>query len=390
MDNSKFRILIVDDTPKNLQILANILTGQGYSFEYATNGKAALEWMEETAFDLVLLDIMMPDMDGYEVCAHLKKGPLTKDIPIIFLTAKTETESIVKGFEMGASDYVIKPFNKNELLARISTHLSLRQTQEEIKEKNKTIVDSLNYARRIQQAVLPDPGLLDTLCKEHFIFYRPRDIVSGDFYWIKQIKNFIFIAAADCTGHGVPGAFMSILGVSLLNEILGKSKLDQPNEILNRLRKKIKSSLHQTGADNDQKDGMDMALCMIDTETSELQFAGAFNPLYLIRNGELHEYKGDRQPIAIYENEISFTNHTINIQNNDIIYIFSDGFADQIGGPKDKKFKIQNFKQLLLEINANSMERQFEIIEKTFNDWKGNNEQLDDVLIVGMRFREVF
>ncbi|MCK4678995.1 MAG: serine/threonine-protein phosphatase, partial [Bacteroidales bacterium] len=198
-------------------------------------------------------------------------------------------------------------------------------------------------------------------------------------------NNFLIIAAVDCTGHGVPGAFMSMLGTSFLNETVTKTKFDKPNEILERLRKKVKISLKQTGKDIEQRDGMDMALCILDLDNKEMQYAGAYNPLYLIRNGELIEYKADRQPVAIHYVEKEFTNHVIKLQEGDALYIFSDGFYDQLGGTKYKKFLSKNFKSLLLEINKKSMEQQKDLLDKTLKEWMKDYEQIDDILVIGIR-----
>lgn len=384
-DPSEFSILIVDDIPKNLQVLGNVLSHEGYKFEFSTDGKKALDWVKRKNFDLILLDVMMPEMSGFEVCEHLKANTKTSDIPVIFLTARTDTESIVEGFNLGAVDYVTKPFNKSELLARVSTQVALKKSRDETSQYLKLLKDSVNYAEKIQDAVLPLQELLNDVFPEYFILYKPKDIVSGDFYWIKRIKNFVYVVAADCTGHGVPGAFMSMLGITLLNEIITKSSLDNPDQILNSLRKKVKTSLKQTGEVMEQKDGMDIAICMINTENLHLQYAGAHNPLYIFRNNELIEFKGDRQPIAIHIKETDFKNHQIDLQKGDAIYIFSDGYYDQFGGNGNKKFMVRQFKQLLENINQKPMNEQHDILNNTFGDWKGDNDQIDDVLVIGMR-----
>jgi len=384
-DPSEFSILIVDDIPKNLQVLGNVLSHEGYKFEFSTDGKKALDWTKNKDFDLILLDVMMPEMSGFEVCERLKANSKTSDIPIIFLTARTDTESIVKGFNLGAVDYVTKPFNKSELMARVSTQVTLKKSRDEISQYLKLITYSLNYAEKIQEAVLPSPRLLNNVFTDYFILYKPKDIVSGDFYWINHIKNFVLVAAADCTGHGVPGAFMSMLGITLLNEIVSKSRLDNPNQILNFMRQKVKASLKQTGKQMEQKDGMDIALCMINTDNLHLQYAGAYNPLYIFRNNELIEFKADRQPIAIHKKERDFTNHQIDLKKGDTIYIFSDGYYDQFGGDENKKFYVRQFKQLLKNINQKPMKEQHNILNNTFGDWKGDNDQIDDVLVIGMR-----
>ena len=281
----------------------------------------------------------------------------------------------------------------------------IAQSKEEIEtqrdglfKQKQEIVDSINYAQRIQEAVLPSPELMDEVLNDHFVFYKPRDIVSGDFYWIKKIKNFSFAVAADCTGHGVPGAFMSMLGSSFLNEIITSRTLDNAAVILDRLRNKVKKSLHQKGEEGEQKDGMDISILIIDSESLELQFAGAYNSLYIIRkndnavetvneegNYEVIKLKADRQPIGIYIREKDFTNHSFQLKEGDTIYAFSDGYVDQFGGDTGGKFKSVRFKNLLLSFQDKTMEEQKHILGRTFNKWKRDIEQVDDVLIMGIR-----
>jgi serine phosphatase RsbU (regulator of sigma subunit) len=270
--------------------------------------------------------------------------------------------------------------------------------------QKKDITDSIGYAQRIQAAILPHKTYLDKLIPEYFVLYKPRDIVSGDFYWIKEVESSIVIVVADCTGHGVPGAFMSMLGITLLNEQFVEGRSNKPGEILGELRTKVKAMLVQEGTIRDQKDGMDMAIAIINKEKKELQFAGAYNPLYLIRHrkqltgkepgsetlpeGEdslLVELKGDKQPIGIHWEETGFRNHVIGLKENDSVYVFSDGYVDQFGGDHRKKFKTQQFKELLLSVQSESMEKQKQIIEKTFEAWRGDMEQIDDVCVVGIR-----
>jgi len=270
--------------------------------------------------------------------------------------------------------------------------------------QKKEITDSIGYAQRIQAAILPHKSYLDKIIPNYFVLFNPRDIVSGDFYWIREVDSSIVIVAADCTGHGVPGAFMSMLGITLLNELFGEGRIDKPGEILGQLRSKVKTMLVQEGNMRDQKDGMDMAIAVVDKERRTLQFAGAYNPLYLIREKEqvtgkeagsentlqgkdslLFEYKGDKQPIGVHWEETAFTNHIISLQKGDSIYVFSDGFVDQFGGSLRKKFKTQKFKDLLLEIQSEPMENQKKILEETFEKWRGDIEQIDDVCVIGVR-----
>lgn len=259
-----------------------------------------------------------------------------------------------------------------------------------VEEKNKEIIDSINYAQKIQSAIIPPEAHITELLHENFIFYKPRDIVSGDFYWVKQVNHHIVLVAADCTGHGVPGAFMSMLGISFLNEIVQRREITQANQILNELRKQIKHSLRQHGKREECKDGMDIALCVIDIKNNMMQYAGAFNPLYLIRdvNGkpELQEVKADRMPVGFhYAKDKSFTNHEIQLEIGDTFYIFSDGFIDQIGGKEEKKYLSRRFKELLLEIHEQPMYEQKEILDKTLKNWMEGYCQIDDILVVGVR-----
>ncbi|PLX17381.1 MAG: hypothetical protein C0597_07055 [Marinilabiliales bacterium] len=262
----------------------------------------------------------------------------------------------------------------------------IEKQRDEIADKNRSITDSIEYASRIQTAVLPSDEFAQEILPEHFILFRPRDIVSGDFYWMTKRDNQLVLIAADCTGHGVPGAFMSMLGVSFLNEIVNRHEITEASAILNSLRADIKKTLGQEGKEGEAKDGMDIALCIIDLEKMKLQYAGAYNPLYLFRNNELVEVKADRMPIGIYIKEKeSFTNNDIDLQKGDVFYIFSDGYQDQFGGEDGQKFKTKNYKQLLLEIHQKPMAEQREILDKRIDEWRGKWEQVDDIIILGLR-----
>jgi hypothetical protein len=208
--------------------------------------------------------------------------------------------------------------------------------KEVIEEKNKDITDSINYAQKIQEAILPSDEEITNALPEHFVLFKPKDIVSGDFYWFSERDGKALIIAADCTGHGVPGAFMSMIGNSLLNEIVNEKGATQPAEILQKLKEGVIKSLSQTGEAGTQKDGMDIAMCGFDLENNEVEFSGAYNPLFRIRNGELEETRSDRMPIGIYADDGGkvFTNYTLKMEKGDVYYIFTDGFVDQFGGPK--------------------------------------------------------
>ena len=278
--------------------------------------------------------------------------------------------------------------------------------------QKRNIESSIIYAQRIQEAVIPNSDFIKQYLKDYFILFKPRDIVSGDFYWTAKItKNGttnLIIVASDCTGHGVPGAFMSMLGISFLNEIVNRIEKLQANLILNQLRELIIKSLHQRDFKSESKDGMDIALTIIEPENKTLQYAGAYNPLYLIRNKKydlpsiekeqsrlhnidkceynLFEIKADRMPIGIYfKDNPSFNNYKIQLQKEDKIYLFSDGYADQFGGKLNRKYTYKNFKNLLLKNNRETMNQQHKILEQTHNKWKQDFNQLDDIIIIGIQ-----
>ncbi len=260
--------------------------------------------------------------------------------------------------------------------------------KEVIEEKNKDIMDSIQYAQKIQRALLPPEDDLSKLDLDGFILFLPRDIVSGDFYWLAKQDGKVITVAADCTGHGVPGAFMSMLGVAFLNNIVGAQGIVRASDILNELRAEVIAALKQKGQEGEQKDGMDLALHVIDYNKMNIEFAGANNPLILIRDNEIIQIKADRMPIGIHERAGEpFNNHEMEAQKGDVLYTFSDGFQDQFGGPDNKKFMIKKLKELFLEIHPKPMDEQKKILEKSFYDWivPFDAEQVDDVIVIGIR-----
>lgn len=260
-----------------------------------------------------------------------------------------------------------------------------------LEEKNKEITDSISYAKKIQDSLLPSDHEIKKSCEEYFIFFKPKDIVSGDFYWFGENGTLKFFAAADCTGHGVPGGFMSMLGITFLNDLVLDKKLIQTDAILNSLRENIKYTLNKSKKEgaSQTRDGMDIALCCIDEKTHELFFSGANNPIWIIRSvnnfPEIIELKADKQPVGVYEKETPFSVQKFQLMEGDRIYAFSDGFADQFGGPKNKKYKYTQLKDLLLKYSSLNIHEQRKVLEKSFETWKADNEQVDDVLIIGVK-----
>jgi serine phosphatase RsbU (regulator of sigma subunit)/ligand-binding sensor domain-containing protein len=278
-----------------------------------------------------------------------------------------------------------REYKERELIAK-----RVELQKEELTIKNKNITDSINYARRIQLAMMPSVKLFSSIFPDSFVLHMPKDIVSGDFYWMNKVGNKVFFSAVDCTGHGVPGAFMSIIGVELFRRITENEKVSTPAEVLNNLSE----NFERIFGDVDEmklRDGMDLAFCALNEEQTVLEFSGAFNPLYIVRDNSIMEIKGDRHSVGVYEeddNVMSFNNHVVPLNDGDIIYIFTDGFADQFGGPEGKKYKYRRFRHLLLALHQLPLEQQKEFLRKSILEWKGNLDQVDDILVMGLRITQ--
>ena len=257
--------------------------------------------------------------------------------------------------------------------------------RDQIAYQKKHITDSIMYAKRIQTALIPSLELFSDKL-EHFVLYKPLAIVSGDFYWVSSQGSLQIIIAADCTGHGVPGAFMSMLGVTMLNEIVTGRQIVMPDQIIEELRSGIIKALNQVADEDSVKDGMDIAICVVDFEKNLLYYSGANNPLYLVRNGELIHYRADKMPVAIHYKMVPFTLHTIELQKGDAFYIFSDGYADQFGGPKQKKFMTAQLKETIVAMVHEPMLKQGERLNEIFEEWRGDSSQVDDVTLIGVRY----
>ncbi len=341
---------------------------------------------------------------------ELKKQKLIKNAFIAgFILTLIFSFFIFRSYRINKKKNIILAAQKNEILEKnfvlyqqneeITAQRDEIETQKDeivkqhniIEVKNKNITDSIRYAQQIQQAIHPKDELIKTHLPHSFIFLKPKDIVSGDFYWVSsnEDQNIVYFSAVDCTGHGVPGAFMSIVGHNLLKQALNEQKLTSPSQIIDFISKNIYQQFRkQNESDtNYVKDGMDLALCKLNKEKLLLEYAGVHNPLYLIRNKQLTEYKADNYPIGepFCNDFLNYTNQHIYLQKEDVIYIFSDGFIDQFGGEKRKKFLNHRFKQTLLDLHSLPMEEQKTGLEKILTEWKGMNEQIDDILIMGVK-----
>ena len=403
-------ILYIDDEEDNLTVF-NSTFRRSYKVHLALSGREGLEIMKKNDIHLVITDQRMPDMTGVQFLEQII--PLYPDCIRMILTGFSDVKAITQAINKGrVYRYITKPWSKEEFKSTMDRALEVYNLKQDnkklildlkeanqnleqkvinrtrqIEQQKKDITDSIHYASRIQSALLPPEKELDRLLPSYFILNKPRDIVSGDYYWVSQKDNKVIIAVADATGHGVPGAFMSILGIAFLNEIIIKTEKVIANEILNELREKLTRSLHQTGSKGEARDGMEMALCVVDFQRNKLQYSGALRPLYFIRNNELNEIKGDFMPIGVYDDdENSFSNKELHFRDDDRLYLFSDGYVNQIGGPGRKTFRSQNFKQLLLDIHQRPLPEQKQSLEKVYEEWKHDMDQVDDIMVMGLMF----
>ena len=402
-------ILYVDDEEDNLTVFRSTFRRE-FNIHLARSGAEGMEILKNNEVQLIITDQRMPEMTGIQFLESVI--PDYPDCIRMILTGFSDVEAIIEAINKGrVYRYITKPWNKDELRLTINNAFEnfelkkknknlieeLKETNEQLEQKvidrtqkieaqKNEITDSIRYAKRIQNALYPPCELISDSLNDFFILNKPRDIVSGDFYWMAEKEDKVVVAVSDCTGHGVPGAFMSMLGIAYLNEIVNKTVTLRANEILNQLRGNVIRSLHQTGKNDEAREGMEMALCIIDFGQAKVQYSGAFNPLYLIRNKELIVFKGDTMPIGIYsDEEESFTNQKIELQKGDALYMFSDGYVDQIGGPRRRTFRSKYFKELLLSNSEKKMVDQYKILEQTIEDWRGDLEQIDDILVMGLR-----
>lgn len=401
--HDKHTILIVDDNLQNVDLLADLFDNEGYNSIVATNGDDAIHAAKVRVPDLIILDIMMPGIDGFEISDKLKQDSNTREIPIIFLTAKADEDSVLSGFKHGAVDYITKPFIGVELLSRVKTHIEISDVKKEslrqqklILKKHDQLMESITMASLIQNAALPAEEFVNQFLPQYFVLSLPKNVVSGDFYWIKQLENKIYIAVADCTGHGVPGAFMSMLSIAYLNELVDYERILAPNSILDEMRKKIKRAMHQDRRRDTISDGLDIALVVLDLNNKEMEFSGANRPAFILRNipdkplPEVYRLVPDKMPIAVHAKEIPFRKEWFPLEENDEIFLFSDGFIDQFGGEYGEKYKVKRFKKLLQTIYGKPTSEQKSLMLKAFYDWQGNQNQIDDVMVLGLKVQETY
>jgi len=448
-------ILVVEDSLTQAAQIKYLLEDNYFDVVVAYNGNEALAWLSKNEPSLIISDIMMPGMNGFELCEKIKSNNRTKYLPVILLTSLSDLEEVIEGLSCGADSFITKPYDKNFLISNIEkiliekslpdsksgtsgveinyggkkkiirtepqkmvklllsiyqgaifknnelikTRDELSQMNEKLEElveartsdlkiiesKNLLINYSILYAQKIQSAVLKPPQIGSDFFGEMFYLHLPRDTVSGDFYWFHKTDNKLLVGVFDCTGHGIPGAFMSMLGLTLLNEIVISEKILEPHLILNRLREKVISALGQKGRSFEVHDGMDGSLIMYDLTTKILSYSGAFNPVYIIRDNNLIELKVNSMPLSYADNMSDFTGKEMKLAPEDLIYMFTDGYTDQFGGPLSRKFHRSQFKEILLKNHKRTLEWQKQLLLDAHIIWKGYEEQVDDVTVVGLK-----
>lgn len=429
----KEKIIIVEDEGIVAMHLESILENLGFEvYDVYDNGKVLLQDLKEQEdldIDLIIMDIKIKGtLSGIETIKQIKEF---SDVPFIYLTSNSDDSTIEEAKSTKPLAFLKKPFEEAQLKATISTSLfnyrerkkeqaelddkfsmqqqnikeleetnqhlitatwrerelkqELQKTKEIVDNQNKKILDSINYSHRIQSSIIPSKYEMKSVFSDSFILYKPKDIVSGDFPWMYSKGSYTYIAAVDCTGHGVPGAMMSIIGNLLLKDIINVNIDKKPHQILEELHKAVVKTLRQDVDENNASDGMDIALCRIDNSKREVMFSGAHRPLYQLRGKELEEYKGDKLPIGgvQYDKEITFTNHVVDVKKGDKFFMFSDGFPDQFGGPRGLKYGPKRIRRVIQEHAHFSMDEFDDLFFDEFSGWIGKGRQIDDVLMIG-------
>ena len=407
--NPIYSVLYIDREKKNREQFESSFR-QDYHIFTAGSVREGFQVLEERTIQLVISDIRPGGMDGIQLLEKImyEFPQCTRMIQ----AREEEMEQVLRAVDRGiVFAYAAQPWKREELKITIDGALEVyylkvqnRNLEEHLEEVKQTlerkvmqrtrkielqrnhITDSIQYASLIQKALMPGPGTLKEHLPEHFLLNKPKDIVSGDFYWETRKEERLILTVADCTGHGVPGAFMSILGIKLLHDIVHGFDSPSAAEILDELRTQVIRALGQTGEMDETREGMEMALCVIDPGRKLIRFSGASRPIYLVRDGELMEYRGDRMPIGIYGDEgRSFTDREIPYKENDILYLFTDGYVDQMGGLQRKTFRAARFRDLILEICNKPMEEQRAILREEHEIWRAGREQIDDIMVLGIR-----
>ena len=402
LNNSLPTILIVDDLEDNLFSLNAVLKFEGYIIHLANSGALAIEMAMKQQYDCIVLDVQMPKMDGFEVANILSQNDFTKNIPIIFLSALgSDKEKVLQGMDTGAIDFLAKPVDprlikaKLKLCIKLSSKykdskkviLAIKEEHSSLKEVNSDFSASLRYAQNIQHAILPKAEVINALFKENFVIFRPKESIGGDFYFIKELGNEIIIICGDCTGHGVPGAMMSMITSKIIQHIIDNDKIVVPNLILEAIVKEYRKTFNNESSIITIQDGIELAVCAYNKKEKKMEYAGAGRPIIIVKQDTIEFLKGNPFGISANVSEnIEFTLKEFMIEEGNQVYLYSDGIVDQFGGPKNKKFMTKRFVELLSSCSKLAMTEQKEIIEHSILKWKLGVDQIDDILVMGLKF----
>lgn len=400
----EFKLLLVEDSASDAALIQSELQKGNLPFTVlrVETEEQFLEALDDFIPDAILCDQSLPQFDAFTAMKILKKQRL--DIPFLLVTGSLSDAEALDYLRWGAYDYISKnnlgrlPFAVKNALSKCMlmqenrnmefAHVLMRKNQQTISERHKGITDSMHYAKGIQKALLPKQTYIHRYFPESFLINLPKDIVSGDFYWVSECKDKFIVAVGDCTGHGVPAALISMMGYNKLDQIVNVTGITDPAHILARLNSEMREAFKAEANERTVNDGMDIAVCVIDKKNNRLEFAGANRPLYYIREGVLQSIKGDKKCIGGCEeaSDPDYTLHTLPLSALSSVYLFTDGFTDQFGGKDGKKFLRKRFNSLLSSVHSCSMQAQKEVLLDALNDWKGMEEQTDDICVLGISF----
>jgi len=402
LNNSLPTILIVDDLEDNLFSLNAVLKFEGYLIHKANSGALAIEMALKLQYDCIVLDVQMPEMDGFAVANTLSQNDFTKNIPIIFLSALgTDKEKVLKGIDSGAIDFLAKPADPYLLKSKVKLCIKLsskykeskkvfREIKEEhssLKQFNNDFSASLRYAQNIQLAILPTAEVFNSIFNDNFIIYRPKESIGGDFYYVKELGNEIIFICGDCTGHGVPGAMMSMISSNIIQNIIDTKKIIVPSLILRAMVIEFRKAFSNEFSNITIQDGLEVAICTYYKKEKKLLYAGAGRPIIIANKDVISTIKGSSSGINgnVSEN-YDFQLNEIDVEEGHQIYLYSDGIVDQFGGPKNKKFMTKGLIQLISTCSNLPMAQQKDYFEKSISNWKLGFEQIDDILVIGIKF----
>lgn len=413
------KILVIEDEVLIRESICDLLVLNGFETVDESDGKRGLHTAFKLKPDLILCDVNIPQLSGLDVLKEIRANDELKYTPFVFLTALSTMSDLRLGMNLGAEDYLVKPYNNKDLISIISRHLKKSKDLKKVekkystqkiqdfkiktKEKNKGFFDSLNRAKTIQNVILPSNQKMEKLFPKYFNYFLPKHGLSGDFYWVKKLKEVTLIALADCTGHGIPGALISMAGNISLSNAVDHFGLTKPSEILTKTNELFLNFMNANES-NISNDGMDIILCSINHNSNLIRFAGANRCLYLVtkkhtykpcgvvnnyteliqEENALYEIKGNKCSIGVEDPVFMVEEQVFQCNKGDTIYLSSDGYVDQFGGEADKKFKSKKLKKILLSIQDQTMSEQKETLVQEFQNWKGNKEQIDDVTIIGV------